>query len=58
MIGSHFTGLVVEAINQGVVFAKTTNVIPFDVSVSNASAVYVILRRYASGKCSIREMKA
>jgi hypothetical protein len=57
MISSHFTGMAVQAINRGVIFAKTTNVIPFDVSVSNASALYVILRHYASGKCSLRELK-
>jgi hypothetical protein len=55
MIDSHLTGLAVQATNQGVVFAKTTNVIPFDASVSNASAEYVLLRHCMSGKKPRRE---
>jgi hypothetical protein len=53
MIGS-LTGLAVQAINRGVIFAKTTNVIPLDLSVSNASAAFAVLRNYISGKKSPR----
>jgi hypothetical protein len=55
MIGNRFMGLAVQATNQGVVFAKTTNVIPFDASVANASAVYVLFRHCMSGKRSRSE---